>query len=494
MRVSVAKMTNVINKISDLTSGDKQVPGILLDLSDGLLKVSYTDGHKAFTEHIDVTTEESDRLGDLVVEFEQLKRAITNCQPSGIIKVEDINFEYKEKVITVSADQCFEECDAEGNVVGLKKLANKKMDLAWKTPDADMKASILKRMDYASIFDSDVTDEYDKKELIDALLRTSVEKGKQIYISSKTQTVFVSNQAHVTSVPLSNLAEMSQEDKDILRADMTEQGTYADEAFEKAVNDRQNRVHFSVILPQNISKAVAGILGKTNADKVYLFTRDRFCNIFIDTEDEHVGIWFEMATASKAHLGALERYNSLGYNTYHLTFIRDFLVDSIKSAVNSTKSEKTQFSFELDEGKVAMVIAAGSASASIADTYKVIADEVVDAGATVDANTREVTYTITNKKLNVSLSVISAMLEQLKTTFISLDLECSADGSTCIRLAEVDDVKRHELYSKMRKETEELCAQQGIEFLPNATPTPASLKHKYRLESLLVKQFTMLAK
>ena len=120
MKVSVSSITSAVNKINDITSGDKQIPGVLLDLSDGLLKVCYSDGHKSFTENVSVETEETDKIGGVVVDFSQLKRAVDNCQPSGIIKIDEITFEYKERVITVSADQKFNEVDENGSVVQME--------------------------------------------------------------------------------------------------------------------------------------------------------------------------------------------------------------------------------------------------------------------------------------------------------------------------------------------------------------------------------------
>ena len=172
MRVSVSKITSAINKINDITSGDKQIPGVMLDLSENLLKICYSDGHKSFIEHIDVETEETDRIGAVVVDFTQIKRAIDNCQPSGIIKIDENVFEYKEKVITISADQTFNAYDNEGNEIGSQKMGKKSMDLAWVEPGSDMKSSILLRLKYDDFFESDwLDDEFVYIELLYALIR-----------------------------------------------------------------------------------------------------------------------------------------------------------------------------------------------------------------------------------------------------------------------------------------------------------------------------------
>ena len=96
-------------------------------------------------------------------------------------------------------------CEAESNVVGQRVMANKRMDVAWVEPGSNMKASILTRMDYDALFtdpEAETADHYIIGELTDALSRTSVEKNRAIYLSTKTQKIFVSNTAHLTAVPI----------------------------------------------------------------------------------------------------------------------------------------------------------------------------------------------------------------------------------------------------------------------------------------------------
>lgn len=485
MKVSVSKITSAINKINDITSGDKQIPGVMLDLSDNLLKVCYTDGHKSFIEHVEVETEDTDKMGAVVVDFSQIKRAIDNCQPSGIIKIDEIVFEYKEKVITISAEQNFDSVDSDGNVIGTQRMGKKSMDLAWVEPGSDMKSSLLLRMNYDDIFESDgVDDEFNKKELLDALARTSVEKGKQVYLSTKTQTIFVANQVHVTSVPISKSKTLNQEEKDEIRAELTESGTFTEEAYEDAIKKVENRMHYAVVMTQAIAKSIIGVFGKTSSDKVYLHTKDRFCSIFVDTEDEHIGFWFEMAQVSKAHIGALEKYNSLKYESYQTSFLREFLANNVKSALNVTKNEKVTFEFALNDetGMLELIIAAGSSASSVSDSYRTAVSTLVDPNGTLAGN-----------KFNVSLKVFADMLDQLKSDNVTLDFECK-NGATFIRLAELNLALETEEYNEARTKTKELCEAQGIEFDSNSTPTPVELKWQYREKTLNVKQFTTLAK
>lgn len=485
MIIDISKITNCINKISDLTSSDKSIPGVLLELSENKLNVCYSDGHKSFIEKLDVTTEDGDHLGGIVVDFTQMLRAINNCQPSGIIRVSEVNFKYNEdtKIVTISADQNYALTDEEGNIVGNKTLANKKMDLLWTEPGSDIKSAILTRMKYDSIFDATITDKFDKKELIDALSKTSVEKGKQVYISTVTQNIFVANQAHVTSVPISGY-EVTQEEQDEIRGSLVESGTYTDEAYEKAIRDKRNRIHFSVTMGQQLAKSLIGILNKISASEVYLHTSERYCNIFVDTDEEVVGIWFEMAQASRAHIGSLERYSSMGYKTYQFMFIREFLDNCVKSALNATKSEKVELKFRKEEGteELGLIIKSSSAAASVADTYRVVPGEYIDPTNDIDTKT-----------FNISLKVLYDMLAQLKTSLVGFDIEVTTDGITCIRLCEIDENLSNEVYLETRQQVEKLCQEQGIEFTTQ-TPTPVELKLAMRDKVMITKQYTMLAK
>jgi hypothetical protein len=493
MRVDISKITSAIKKISDLTSGDKQIPGVLLNLSkvdetsvEGKLQVCYSDGHKSMIEEIDVTVEEADRIGGFTLSYEQFIRAIDNCQPSGIIKVNEMTFTFlPNNIVRLSANQSMEIKDNEGNVVGAKELATKKMDLVWTEPGSDMKSSILVRMKYNEIFEGDNYDTYDKAELIDDLSRTSTEKGRLIYVSANVQSIFVANQAHVTSVPVSRTKELSIEEQDELRGTLVEQGVFTEEKFKDEVNNQEKRIHQSLVISQQMAKAIIGVLGKTSADTVQMYRSDKYCNIFIDTDTEKVGIWFEMAQASKAHVGSLERYNSLEYKNYQLLFFREFLSDTVKSALNSTKSEKIQMKFsptELEQASSALdlVIASGSASASIADTYRINPEDIID----VAGDLKDRTFTI-------ALKIFSDMLAQLKTNMVALDINIGEGDTVCIRLSEVDIDKYTKEYTNAR---EQLKAELGDAFDASSTPTPIEKKQAFRLSTLKTKQYTMLSK
>ena len=502
MRLDIAKITSAVNKVSALTSDIKAVPGILLNIvkeedGSGKMDVCFHDGHKAVIETIDVELEDTDYVGSIVVGYDQFSRAISSSQPTGMIKIPDFKIEFKEggNVLTVVANQAAANYDNEGNIVYYRPMASKKMDVAWVLPNADMKVSILSRIKYDNIFDAkdaegmsiDV-DTLDKAEFVDALARTSVEKGKQIYLSTKTQTVFVANQAHVTSVPIEGY-ELTEDMKTEIAGTLSENNCYSEENFAEACRKASNRFHYPVSMSQTIAKSVLDILNKTSADTIYMYTKDKCCNIYVETENEKVGIWFEMAVASKTHVGTLERYNALGYKTYQLMFIKEFLVDIIKTASNVTKSDKIEISFEKNNlggsaPALDLIVKAGSASNSTSDVYKLTPDSLKDTVGDLESKT-----------FKISLKVLSDMLAQIKTLRTAFDLNVGTDGSVCIRISEIHEDRMKETYAAMREEAKKVIEAAGQVFDINSTPTPDSVRERFDMRDpkiLVTKQYTML--
>lgn len=498
MRIDSSIFKSAIDKVTILTSGDKQIPGIMFrpikldgDEFISAMDVCYSDGHKSLIETIPVTGTNGDNLTNMVVEYEAISKLIKQMQSTGSIKIGEIVVDFIEnQIMRFSATQFLEITDESGNVTDARQLGKKTIDVAWIAPDSNLKASILNRMKYENIFNIEGTaDEYSRDELVSALARTSAEKGRNIYISANVQSVFVANQAHVTCVPVSPMDEPSEEEKNIIIAELSEAGNYNEQTFEAELQKRRNRVHQSVVIAQPVAKAIVGILQKCDSEKVLVHRTDnKYCNLVIENDNEKVGIWFEMSTASKAHIGSLEKYSALDYKSYQVMFIREFLDNNIKSAMESAKNDKNVIKFEdttLENPTVDLdlVISGTNYGASVVNSYRVNPDNIVDP-----------TGDIKDKQFNISLKVFADMLAQLKTEYVALDFNVDASGTTCIRLAEIDTGKFAEEYRKARVATEELCKQKGVEFDPTSTPTPVELRLDFRANTLLTKQYTILAK
>lgn len=494
MIVNIKKITSAVQKIVDLTNGDNNVPGVMFRLSkldeatlesNGTLAVCYSDGHKSLVEYLSVMVDDNDHIGDIVVDFKPLADAISKCQPTGSIKSKDVVFKYMpENRLQISVTQNYEICDEDGNVVSNKTLSNKEFTLKWKESNADMKAAVLSRMKYDTIFESvAMPDTFDKSELMDVLNRTATEKGKNIYFSSKTQSAFVVNQAHLTIIPISGYEMPDEAEIQEIRDSLTATGTYSEDTLKAEIRKRMNRVNHSTIVRQEVAKALVSILGKCSGNTVQVSRSDtKFCNIVVEDEDEKVGIWFEMTGANKVHTSAVEQYESRAFSTYQMTFLRDFIMDGINSAIDSNKGDKTKIKF----------------------TATKLDNPATDTDLTIVTNTNEfnvnlesLTDTLGNIKEQefvVNLKLLKDIITQLKTDRIAFDFDVAPDGAKSLRVSEIDFNGMMESYKKNREKTKELCDQQGITFDPSSTPTPVELKTASRREYLMARQYTMLAR
>lgn len=494
MIVNIKKITSAVQKIVDLTNGDNNVPGVMFRLSkldeatlesNGTLAVCYSDGHKSLVEYISVMVDDNDHIGDIIVDFKPLADAISKCQPTGSIKSKDVVFKYMpENRLQISVTQNYEICDEDGNVVSNKTLSNKEFTLKWKESNADMKAAVLSRMKYDTIFESvAMPDTFDKSELMDVLNRTATEKGKNIYFSSKTQSAFVVNQAHLTIIPISGYEMPDEAEIQEIRESLTAAGTYNEDTLKNEIRKRMNRVNHSTIVRQEVAKALVSILGKCSGNTVQVSRSDtKFCNIVVEDEDEKVGIWFEMTGANKVHTSAVEQYESRAFSTYQMTFLRDFIMDGINSAIDSNKGDKTKIKF----------------------TATKLDNPATDTDLTIVTNTNEfnvnlesLTDTLGNIKEQefvVNLKLLKDIITQLKTDRIAFDFDVAPDGAKSLRVSEIDFNGMMQSYKKNREKTKELCEQQGIAFDPNSTPTPVELKTASRREYLMARQYTMLAR
>lgn len=494
MIVNIKKITSAVQKIVDLTNGDNNVPGVMFRLSkldeatlesNGTLAVCYSDGHKSLVEYLSVMVDDNDHIGDIVVDFKPLADAISKCQPTGSIKSKDVVFKYlSENRLQISVTQNYEICDEDGNVVSNKTLSNKEFTLKWKESNADMKAAVLSRMKYDTIFESvAMPDTFDKSELMDVLNRTATEKGKNIYFSSKTQSAFVVNQAHLTIIPISGYEMPDEAEIQEIRDSLTATGTYSEDTLKAEIKKRMNRVNHSTIVRQEVAKALVSILGKCSGNTVQVSRSDtKFCNIVVEDEDEKVGIWFEMTGANKVHTSAVEQYESRAFSTYQMTFLRDFIMDGINSAIDSNKGDKTKIKF----------------------TATKLDNPATDTDLTIVTNTNEfnvnlesLTDTLGNIKEQefvVNLKLLKDIITQLKTDRIAFDFDVAPDGAKSLRVSEIDFNEMMESYKKNREKTKELCDQQGIAFDPSSTPTPVELKTASRRDYLMARQYTMLAR
>lgn len=476
MILNIKKITGAINKISDIVSGEKQIPGVMFNISDNSVAVCYCDNHRAFVEKIDAVIEEGDLKTKIVFDYEPLVRAIGNCQPNGNIKVESISFKVVGNVMRLSADQMFR-AEVGDNVVE-RKMGTKTMDVPFSLVEgtSDRKVEMLNRMNYDSIFnvESGDPDVWDRKTLINTLNTLSFEKARNIYMSAKIQKAFVINSGFTCAIPVERA--LSKEDIDAIKSEVALSGD--ETQLDAKLKARKAVVHKSVVISSNIAKTVASVLNRVNAEdeKIYMMAGDGFISMF--TGDDTVGIRVEQAKGSQMHIGSFERFSGFDYRQYQMTFLREFLADSIKSALNSSKNEKTSFTFrdsETTPGAKEIVITCHNTGASINDTYFVTMDNLIDE-----------TGTLNNAVITISLKSFADMLSQLKSDLVGIDISFNSGDQVCMRLSEVNVEKVNDEWTKARKEL-------GLPADKNSDiPTPISKKAEYRANTLDTCQYALI--
>lgn len=469
MKFNNSEFTGAVNKVKEMLNGEKPGQSIMLTIGESKVDVKTYDGKKAFIEKVGYIREEGDLLGDIVINFDKLTRALDNCQPNGRIIVDEIQFTFKENnIITLKAEQkCMIDIDDTSSQV--KVLSVKEMDLKWTKAEDTMVGKLLLRMKYDEIFDQSDADRWDVSELSSVLGKTSTEKTRIVYMSPSIQKVFVVNTAHVTAVPVSKL---DIDDLSVLscREELKKAGN-TDEEIEKAVSNMYNRLNNPATISTNNVKKICGILNKLGKDSVvFSYIKDGYFNLF--NEDETIGVRFRMDQGNQAQMSQFTQYNNKEYDSYQINFVREFFADSIKTALSAISSDKTVISFKKnDNDELEMVISAVNSGASVNDTYYVLAEQYIDNKADIE-----------NRKLTVNLKLMNEMVSQLNETMIAFDLTVYDNNQACLRIGDINEERLAKCYYSKKEE----LGLNDIEPVPNVE------KVKYRVETLDTCQYAML--
>lgn len=440
MIVNIKDITSALSKISALTVGDKTIPGVLLDIHDDSVSICYSDGRKSVIEKINAMVEETDRRGQIVVNYQRLSDIISSCQPSGKIVTNDIEIKFMEdSTLKIRAEKKIAHNVDEEEEQTYKVCSVFEQSIGWVEAGSSLKVAILSRMNYDSIFNADVVDTWDISRFRSALDKTSTEKSRIVYVSPKNKCAFVSNMAYLSEVP---------------------------------VEDASN---YAIIITTAMAKAISDILGKTNAKEVSIHVTDRkYLSVF--TDDNAVGIWVEMSNASDVHLTTLNRYQSKGYRGYQLTFIRDILKNVVDAAIASDKSEKTTLQFgdsKIEASAKELRITSTNTNASISNSYEVVCTDCIGELDDID-----------NLELPISLKVLSDMLNKCSTDYVGIDIDDDGTEQKCLRVSEINLEELSNVYNRERD-----ILQLSIE-----EPIPKEVKLRCRLETLGIKNYTVSSK
>lgn len=490
MRVKAEKLNSAVNKVTDLTSGDKTVSSILLRINEDTMSVAYSDSKKAVVEVVPVEREEGDITGEIAVPYELFKQAVKSCQPSGSIVIDEITLEFNTEksilnlVVTLQARIG----DADGNFVGLDDKGKQTYSVKYSDPKENKRSEILVRENYDKIFEPSVlVNTFSREELVDVFTRTATEKGQKIYLSKVAQTAFSSSQAHVTCVPLRCGKDFSDEEVEALKENIIKEndGQFNEEQFNQKLKELGNRLSYSVTMSYQDAKSLIAICNSFGATEYNLYAEDKSIYVYAESDEGSVGMRFLMQQALKTHIEAMNKYEAMKYDKYQLVFERDFLDRVVKSAVEISKDPNMEIVFKyMDElEEMHMSIKGGSASSSTSNNCDIRADACVDRDGDLDG-----------RKFIMSAKVLTDMISQLKTQMVVFDFDCTGD-SVCVRMAELDMKEFMKSFSSMREAMKTRCEQNGVEFDPETTPTDLDLKLEWsRKNCLLTRQYTMLSK
>ena len=399
MICNVKDITDTMKKITAIASADKTVPGVLIEVGETEMGLSYSNGRKAIIEKFGYTKEEGDRIGRFAVSYELLSGVISNCQSSGNIIVNELSLKVEDTTIKIVAEQkaCMNDVEVGSEEeADLQTFARKEFILPWKAIDADMKTALLGRMNYDNIFSgagSESPTVWNIGELKEIINKVTSEKGRTAYIKTKDSYAFVANTAYVTVVPFSN-----------------------------------TNMH-AIVLESGAMKMISDIISTLHdgLQEVNVYTVEgKFLNLF--SADGSMGLWFEMSQPNQLQMTNLARYEQSQYNTYQLMFRREFLADAIKSALNTGKAEKTTLEFADSTSRaegIELQIKSGTVGSSSCDKYTVQVESVIDR-----------TNSIKQAKITIAIKIMNDMISMLKSDFIALDIK--SENGTTIRLAEID--------------------------------------------------------
>ena len=455
MRVSINEITSTVAELNSLLEGSvSKSLFIMLDIRDTVMRVCFNDPSKTFVREIGITNEEGSRR--VAVDFNEMFKAITNCQPSGSLSLDELEFVFKDNgILTIVAEP---QMNIGNEEAVYKRQGRRVYDIKCVPVESSVKSQILVRADYDKLFDVDGADEWDRTDLIDKLNRCTGEKGKQVFISSKVQKMFVNYQTHLTCIPI-EFKSLPEDEVEAFKASLVAQGL-----GEKEQNDAMfrlfSKVNNSAVLFTNTASSLCTILGKCNCEKIYVKTIDTMCIICSDCDEERIAIQIQMPAPSGVNFKTLLTYMGYKYSEYQMRFRRDALADAIKYAVN-TSSDKTTISFlKSEDDGYSVVFACNNGECS------------VDSEETIDT-----VGDLANKKFIVSPKILNDMIKQLKTPLISLDF--SHDGATnSIRMGEINYEKMLESYNEVRAG------------LSPEEPTPIEGKIKVKEDSIEAVQYT----
>lgn len=449
MVVSITGLTKAMAKVRSFAEGNNNVPGVLFDIHEQTMDVCYSDGHKALIEQVAISGNDGSVMGKIVLPFTRMMSIIDILQPSGHIVPSDLdiqflpnsimeisavksmetyesaskseesneeatatdtaevgadwdNPEFAQQAIDGAAPQVDlgtqEQDDTDDVIVDRVVVSKFNQRINYERPEDNIRHGILSRMDYEGIFkgtDNEVASGFtpwDISKFREVLSRTSVEKGKTVYVSKNEQCAFVCNLAYSSNIPIIDVG---------------------DNGF---------------VVNTSLAKSIIDILGKveTQEGKVLIKNKDSKYVCLINDKGTF-GLWFEMAPASRTDAATIHRYKERKYDSFRVAFSREAFQNVLSSAISVDKTEKTVLEFVMEGNGPALHIVSNNSGASISNDFKVMA---TDKYTHLEVMLAE--------KLPMSIKVLSDMVNNCTSDYIEFGLDTDEAGGRYIRIGDID--------------------------------------------------------
>lgn len=385
MQLEIQALTNAVNSIKPIVEMSTQngLGNLLFHFNNNnTLSLRYSDGKNSIELKLPVEYGEDDVQTDIVVNYKQLLDALALCT-SGTLKVNEcqIVFDTEKKTIKIKCVKSKEYIN--GDDVILKPTSKFEQELGWNLPETSMRYQLLTRMDYTQLFNGD-GEEWDKNDLKNILTKLAIEKSKPVSISSQNNMAFISTYKFASVIPLDNITT-------------------------------------SLIFSYKSAKALITVLSRIDNDKICITkTEDeKFISI---TDNETIGIQFEMSSVSKIDWSTICNYLSKEYDTYQLKFDREALSDAINALAQTDKMDKHTLKFqENEDGDVQMVLQSNS------NKYNVLVSGRI-------SNKEE----LLQLEIPLSIKIIKDMINLCDEDYISMFMKVEEDKSILLRIGDID--------------------------------------------------------
>lgn len=367
MRLSYEKFTGAIQKVGAMIENQKNTPGVMFDIRHDEFRICFFNLKQGIIEKLPVINEEGFE-GRVAVPWNSLNVVLSAMQPKGPLYVDEIEVTIDGNKAIFSVEKKLKMRNEAGDIED-KVTSKITQSIPCNKPEENVRHAVLTRLDYDSIFSGEEYDIWDSGELRDILIRASADNSGISYVSSSRRAAFAVNVAFTTNIPI------------------------------------YDPIKFGFTISSNLATTIASILSKLPGTNVKIHVVDnRYVNIA--SEDDTVGIWFDMPPGNRADLAVLHTFEEKEYNLYRLVFCRPALQNIIECAC-SKDNEKAEIEFiQYDGGMLAARIAEKGGN-----DFVIVVEHYVDSQDGIK-----------NLRMPVNLRVLKNMLDNCNEMYVALDL------------------------------------------------------------------------